>query len=64
MKRFEIITEADARVLEIGETVALRPGGHIKPLAADTLREMGYQDVATMAGGFRAWIDAGGEIDG
>ncbi len=38
MKRFEIITEADARVLEFGETVALRPGGHVTPLAADTLK--------------------------
>jgi len=39
MKRFDIITEADARVLDIGETVALRTGGHVTPLAADTLRE-------------------------
>ncbi|HEX6316231.1 MAG TPA: rhodanese-like domain-containing protein [Gemmatimonadaceae bacterium] len=39
-------------------------GGNRSALAADTLREMGYTDVATMAGGFRAWIDAGGEIDG
>jgi ribose 5-phosphate isomerase B len=38
MKRFDIITEADARVLEIGETVALRKGGHVTPLAADTLK--------------------------
>lgn len=38
MKQFEIITEADARVLEVGETVALKPGGHITPLAADTLK--------------------------
>ncbi len=38
MKRFDIITEADARVLEIGETVELRKGGHVTPLAADTLR--------------------------
>jgi len=38
MKRFEIITEADARVLEIGETVSLVRGGHITPLAADTLK--------------------------
>ena len=38
MKRFEIITEADARSLEIGETVALRKGGHVTPLAADTLK--------------------------
>jgi ribose 5-phosphate isomerase B len=38
MKRFDIITEADARVLEIGETVELRKGGHVTPLAADTLK--------------------------
>ena len=38
MKRFEIITEADARSLEIGASVALAPGGHITPLALDTLR--------------------------
>src|SRR5688572_9228956 len=37
MKRFEIITEADARLLDTGETVALRKGGHVTPLAADTL---------------------------
>ena len=39
MKRFEIITEADARMLDVGETVALRAGGHVTPLAADTLKE-------------------------
>ena len=38
MKAFDIITEADARTLEIGSTVALKPGGHVTPLAADTLR--------------------------
>jgi len=39
MKTFEIITEADARVLERGETVMLVRGGQITPLAQDTLRE-------------------------
>ena len=39
MKRFEIITEADARLLEIGSTVELAPRGHVTPLAADTLRD-------------------------
>ena len=39
MKKFEIITETDARVLARGETVELARGGHITPLAADTLRE-------------------------
>jgi ribose 5-phosphate isomerase B len=39
MKRFEIITETEARVLPVGDTVQLARGGHITPLAKDTLRE-------------------------
>ena len=39
MKRFDIITEADARILPMGETVQLAKGGHVTPLAQDTLRE-------------------------
>ena len=38
MKRFQMITEADARVIEYGTTVTLVAGGHVTPLAADTLR--------------------------
>jgi ribose 5-phosphate isomerase B len=37
MKRFQMITEADARVLEYGSTVVLVRGGHVTPLAQDTL---------------------------
>ena len=39
MKRFQMITEADARVLEYGSSVVLVAGGHVTPLALDTLRE-------------------------
>jgi len=39
MKTFDIITEADARVLARGDTVTLARGGHITPLAHDTLKE-------------------------
>src|SRR5712692_3176605 len=39
MKRFDIITEIEARVLPRGEPVMLARGGHITPLAADTLKE-------------------------
>ena len=39
MKTFDIITEADARLLERGTSVKLARGGHITPLARDTLRE-------------------------
>ena len=37
--RFGIITEADARNLPIGSSVELEKGGHVTPLAQDTLRE-------------------------
>lgn len=38
MKRFQMITEADARTLEYGSTVLLVAGGHVTPLAQDTLK--------------------------
>ena len=38
MKRFQMITEADARVLEYGSSVILVAGGHVTPLAHDTLK--------------------------
>jgi len=37
MQKFDIITEADARTLDIGSTVELTTGGHVTPLARDTL---------------------------
>jgi ribose 5-phosphate isomerase B len=39
MKRFDIITETDARALAHGESVMLAKGGHITPLAQDTLKD-------------------------
>ena len=51
-----MITEADARVIEYGSTVTLVLGGHVTPLAADTLkarrvsviRESGDTDQASL----------------
>jgi ribose 5-phosphate isomerase B len=47
MKRFDIITETDARVLEAGSTVELAPGGIVTPLARDTLAARRVTVVAT-----------------
>ncbi len=38
VRSFGIITEADARQIEPGSTVELEKGGHVTPLAQDTLR--------------------------
>lgn len=38
-------------------------GGYRSALAARALGQMGYRNVASMAGGWRAWQEAGGEIE-
>ena len=39
-------------------------GGYRSALAAKAVGEMGYKNVRSMAGGWRAWQAAGGEIEG
>jgi rhodanese-related sulfurtransferase len=34
-------------------------GGSRSALSADNLQKMGYTNVASLAGGFKAWVDAG-----
>ena len=52
MKRFDIITEADARTIDVGATVELAPGGLVTPLARDTLaaRRVSVVPAGTMSG--------------
>ena len=38
--------------------------GNRSALAADTLQQMGYGDVASMSGGFTGWAQSGGEVEG
>jgi len=38
-------------------------GGYRSALAADSLQRMGYTNVFSMAGGWRAWQESGGEIE-
>jgi rhodanese-related sulfurtransferase len=38
-------------------------GGYRSALASDVLQKMGYTNVWSMAGGWKAWQEAGGEIN-
>ncbi len=38
-------------------------GGFRSALVADVLQQMGYTNVFSMAGGWKAWQDSGGEIE-
>jgi ribose 5-phosphate isomerase B len=51
VKRFQIVTEADARVLDYGSSIVLASGGHVTPLAADTLRSRRISVVRESGGG-------------
>ena len=39
-------------------------GGYRSALAAETLQRMGYYDVSSMAGGWKAWKEAGAPVEG
>lgn len=45
------------------EIVLYCGGGFRSALAADALRQMGYTNVKSMAGGIKAWRDAGYPLD-
>jgi len=57
-------TTVEQRVPRDAHVVIYCAGGNRSALAADTMQQMGYQRVSSMAGGFRAWVDAGGTVDG
>ena len=46
------------------ELVLYCGGGYRSALASDALQRMGYTNVHSMAGGWRAWQEAGAPIDG
>lgn len=46
------------------EVVLYCAGGNRSALAADTLREMGYEKVSSMSGGWRDWVQGGGSVEG
>ena len=39
-------------------------GGYRSALAAEVLQRMGYYDVSSMAGGWKAWKEAGAPVEG
>jgi rhodanese-related sulfurtransferase len=46
------------------EVILYCGGGYRSLLAGDALRQMGYTNVASMAGGWRGWLEVGGRVEG
>jgi rhodanese-related sulfurtransferase len=56
--------DIEARVPDRNAEIILYCGGGFRSaLSADSLQKMGYMNVASMAGGWRAWTEAGGPVE-
>ena len=61
--RGNLETKVEAAIPRDKKILIYCASGNRSALAADTMQRMGYTDVASMAGGFRGWVDAGGEVE-
>jgi sulfur-carrier protein adenylyltransferase/sulfurtransferase len=61
--RGNLETKIEAAIPRDKKILIYCASGNRSALAADTMQQMGYTDVASMAGGFKRWVDAGGEVE-
>jgi rhodanese-related sulfurtransferase len=64
ISRGTLETKIEAAVPRDAEVVIYCASGNRSALAADMMQQMGYSNVSSLAGGFRGWAEAGGDIDG
>jgi rhodanese-related sulfurtransferase len=63
ISRGTLESKIEAAVPRTAEVVIYCASGNRSAFAADTMQQMGYQKVSSLAGGFRGWAEAGGEVD-
>jgi rhodanese-related sulfurtransferase len=63
ISRGNLETKVEAQIPREAHVVIYCANGRRSVFAADTLQVMGYQNVASMATGFRGWCEAGGDVE-
>jgi len=61
--RGQLETNIEQRLPREREIVIYCASGNRSALAADTMQQMGYQRVSSMSGGWRDWIQSGGDLE-
>jgi rhodanese-related sulfurtransferase len=56
-------TKIEAVIPREAHVIVYCASGNRSAFAAETLQEMGYSNVASMAGGFRDWVMGGGGVE-
>ena len=64
ISRGNLETNIEAVVPRDAEVVIYCASGNRSAFAADTMQQMGYANVCSLAGGIRGWAESGGDIDG
>jgi rhodanese-related sulfurtransferase len=63
ISRGRMETHVEALIPREARVVIYCATGNRSAFAAETLLEMGYADVASMAGGLEAWVNVGGDVE-
>jgi rhodanese-related sulfurtransferase len=63
ISRGTLETKVEAVIPRDAHLVIYCASGNRSAFAAETLQEMGYTNVASMAGGFRGWAENGGDVE-
>ena len=63
LARGSMETKIEALVPRDRHIVIYCQSGNRSAFAADTLQQMGYEDVASMSRGINGWVDDGGEVE-
>ena len=61
--RGQLEGKVEAAVDRSATVIIYCASGNRSALAADTMQQMGYGSVRSLADGFRGWVEAGGELD-
>jgi len=64
ISRGNVESKVEAVIPRDAHVVIYCARGNRSALVADVMQEMGYADVVSMAGGFAAWVDGGGDVEG
>jgi rhodanese-related sulfurtransferase len=63
VSRGNLESKIEALIPRDAHVVIYCASGNRSAFAAETMEQMGYTNVASMAGGFRGWAESGGDVD-
>jgi rhodanese-related sulfurtransferase len=63
ISRGNIESKVEAIIPRDAHVVIYCASGNRSAFVAETMEQMGYKNVASMAGGIRGWAEAGGDVD-